>query len=1164
MAKAGLSAGFSTLSNPYSYTAKDLSVAVPDIGATEAMQNAAASGAMMGNQVSQAFENLPGLLPMQQVPAAPAASQAASTLPLYNASTNEYAVAGQRIAADDATKLLQSESSIGQPAPPGTDLGPGFRPVTIESYQQMLAGIKDPSFGAMVGKGFEIGSQNLKTLYGSALQSVSGGEYGGGMVKSAGTELAKLQPYQRDVAEGITADWLATTIGQQGPMVLESALTAIAGAVVGSAAAGPGAGFLAGVAGIFGKKAVKEKILQAAAKYNTAKAAGVALNSTEELKQATKLLKQAGAVVGGAAASFAGNEVIAAGDIYSEGGSPVESWVKGVPYAALDLLPEAGAIKWAFFGGRRAALPRGATLGQRALEYGVKRVGGGGLLLGTAEGVTETAQEAIVLEAGGKDMTSPEALNRYLNSFAAGFAVGGLMGGLANLRSRPETKEETNLLDNSPAPGTQGDLFPDMPVQAGPPRPPPSGGGAAVQPVKPEVSPDQAGFDFGPQQQDLFPLEVSTPYGAQQTEDRRAGVAPSGTALGQRSLLEPTQLSLDLFQDELPPAPSLEWLTLLRPKRSPPPPPVANPAQGVLQFAEPAPVRGGVGNIGQLLLRERDYPLAQAQQEEQKAQDYPLAQAQQQLQLPTESEFRGYDAAGSTGLLPTIEARPTQATQLELPVVRQQARPTRAEKLKRGARPAAQIPEVVPATQKELEAAGQLRLFNEKGRPTINALRGAARKLLRGKPTVEVGATQIPATGKSVDLTVAARKRAKEAKREAQADVKKDVTLVSERRVKDATDTPIVELTLSDGSVRRIQRAVGSQTREGFTGWYDVDLLENPKPYQVAYIADTKQGAINRILADTNAAPTQGTPKAQEETKLEPTRSSITKSGAYLRPAKGEDSEASAGFRTIKADDDIALDAPDIVGATMITWIDAKVPGSGAGSKLLEDINSWADTNNKTLVVVPARGKLKNWYQRNGFEDRADYMVRTPTQGTPNAVQEQSTDEVSARGEPGTGEGVGPEVRRTEEPAGKGKLRRKGQEVTTEPVPEGQVAGQEETVKPRLRIKFSPRTKQYYIIFTDRQRPASESAFNTESEARAYAAVKYPDKTVEADVTGVTPTKKSEAALAAATEVPPSAKGVTIRVRVGKGTIPANADEVLAKVDSDIDRYSALLDCLRK
>jgi hypothetical protein len=147
-------------------------------------------------------------------------------------------------------------------------------------------------------------------------------------------------------------------------------------------------------------------------------------------------------------------------------------------------------------------------------------------------------------------------------------------------------------------------------------------------------------------------------------------------------------------------------------------------------------------------------------------------------------------------------------------------------------------------------------------------------------------------------------------------------------------------------------------------------------------------------------------------------RSNITESGAYLRPAKGKDVEespASAAFKTIKDDDDIALDAPDVVGATMITGIDAKVPGSGAGSKLLRDINSWADNNNKTLVVVPARGELKNWYKRNGFEDKADYMVRTPK--PKEVLTEKPAEVVAERIEPPVAERIEPPVVERVEPS---------------------------------------------------------------------------------------------------------------------------------------------------
>jgi len=964
MAKAGLASGFSTLVNPYSLTGPDFSAGLG------ALQDTAADAAMMRSRMTQTVSDMSGLLPMVEAPQQPAATQApTSSAILYNPASKEFAVAGQRIASDDATKLLQSESLIGQTAPPGTDLGPGWEPVTTESYQRIIEGIKNPSFGAMVGRGFEIGKQNLKTLYGSALQSVTGGEYGGGMVKSAETELAKLQPYQRDVAEGITADWFATTLGQQGPMLLESVITALAGAAAGSAAA-PGAGtVLGGLAGVLGRKAAKQKIIDAATKYNTAKAAGIAVNSTEELRQATKVLKNAGAVAGAVAGSALGNQVIAAGDIYSEGGTPAESWLYGVPYAALDTLVDFAIVSRAL-GGGRAALPSGATLGQRATEYGVKRFGAGLAVGGLAEGATETGQEAIVLQATEQEMDSPEAINRFLNSFAAGFAVGGLMGGAANLRSRPDTKEETNLLDNPP---------PQELLALPPPATPsPTSPLALSAPPTPEV------------------LALPAPQLA-------LPAPPAAIPLG--GPLAPDywqQGTLDLFPDagraELAQRaqPATAPIALEAPQTAA----VANPAQGILQFAPPAPARGGVGNVGQLLLRERDYPLAQAQQEAQQAQqlaqDFPLAQAQQQLQRATESELRGWDAAGSTGLLPTVEARPTQATQLELPVVRQQARPTRAEKLKRGARPAAPTPEVVPATPQELEAAGQMRLFDDEGQTTVAAAKGAGLKRKRPKPKVETGAKQAPPTGKKVDLTVAAKKRAEEAKKaEAEAAAKKAeeeaVTVTAEEEALDAEIQEIEETLLG----------------------LEADGKKQPT---IKYVKELyKRGVISEAsLNDAQAA---------------------------------------------SKDRDFGVD--DIVSA------------------IRSDIN--------------------------------DYETEKR-----NALQKQGADEVSARKGTGTGEEVGPEVRRTEEPPGARKLKpkAKAKKPAAKPVPEEQVAEQ-----------------------------------------------------VEEEVT---PAKKSEAAPAAATEEPVSEKVVAepsepvmIQFSLNGDTMTADGREMLRVTNEQLDKYKALLNCLK-
>lgn len=105
-------------------------------------------------------------------------------------------------------------------------------------------------------------------------------------------------------------------------------------------------------------------------------------------------------------------------------------------------------------------------------------------------------------------------------------------------------------------------------------------------------------------------------------------------------------------------------------------------------------------------------------------------------------------------------------------------------------------------------------------------------------------------------------------------------------------------------------------------------------------------------------------------------------------PKKGEDPIASAGFKTLEEDNNIS---DDLVGATFITGMNASAKNKGAGTKLLNSITNWADTNGKTLVLVPAASpdatlggltqeQLKTWYARNGFEDRVDYMVRAPKQ----------------------------------------------------------------------------------------------------------------------------------------------------------------------------------------
>ena len=138
----------------------------------------------------------------------------------------------------------------------------------------------------------------------------------------------------------------------------------------------------------------------------------------------------------------------------------------------------------------------------------------------------------------------------------------------------------------------------------------------------------------------------------------------------------------------------------------------------------------------------------------------------------------------------------------------------------------------------------------------------------------------------------------------------------------------------------------------------------------------------------------------------------VSETGAFIPSSeKGGDPLASASFRTLDEDDDIALGSDESLnGATFISGIDVRERNKGLGSKLLKAILDWADTNNKTLVLVPSaqfdsalgglnQEQLREWYTRNGFEDRVDYMVRKPlTTGAPSGTEASQTVETKKEG----------------------------------------------------------------------------------------------------------------------------------------------------------------------
>lgn len=173
--------------------------------------------------------------------------------------------------------------------------------------------------------------------------------------------------------------------------------------------------------------------------------------------------------------------------------------------------------------------------------------------------------------------------------------------------------------------------------------------------------------------------------------------------------------------------------------------------------------------------------------------------------------------------------------------------------------------------------------------------------------------------------------------------------------------------------------------------------------------------------AGVDVAPTDvGVPTAGKATT--PGAVKVSDSGAYIPSAtKGEAPLASAAFRTITEDDDIALDNEGLVGTTLITGMNVQQRNKGLGSKLLNSIIDWADSNGKTLALVPAatpdvalgglnQEQLRDWYAKNGFVSRDDYMVRNPqlpsTTGAPSGTQAPQAVEAKEKGPAAPAEGT--------------------------------------------------------------------------------------------------------------------------------------------------------------
>jgi hypothetical protein len=370
--------------------------------------------------------------------AAPPVQQASGPTIAFSPSRGEFFVQGRTFSEDDAQSALESEALLSQP---GAPLPAGdWVSVDPQAYAGYLQGIKEPSLGTLFSKGIGRGVDTTQLLIGRGLQLAGAEETGGRIVAQQAEDLRRGMPYSRQFTDiedpGDALEWFVAGFGEQVPNLLESVAVAGAGALGGTFTGGPGVGTAAGaLAGLAGKSAFKQQVLSAARK----KAAGEVLDQAEK-----KILRNAGALVGATAATFANSYRTGAADIYGElreqGADPDDISSKmlalagAFPYAAAESATEyllAGRI----FGGIAAprAIPTGTSLPRRGAEL-LRRGAVGGAVGGVAEGGTELAQESLLLGLSDQDFSKPENIERLINSFAAGAAIGAPIGGIANLR----------------------------------------------------------------------------------------------------------------------------------------------------------------------------------------------------------------------------------------------------------------------------------------------------------------------------------------------------------------------------------------------------------------------------------------------------------------------------------------------------------------------------------------------------------------------------------------------------------------------------------------------------------------------------------------------------------------------------------------------------------
>jgi len=854
----------------------------------------------------------------------------------YSPSQKKLAVQGVTFDEDDSEMTLRAEALLDQP-PVGTLKGGDWVTLTPQAYGQITSGIRNPSLGRLMSKNFGIGVDQLQLLAGRGLQLAGAEQTGQAIVDQQMDDIRKNLPFRREFSEIDSSrgaiEWLAATVAQQGPNILESIGVAAAGFFAGGAAGGPLGAAGGALAGLAGKTAFKQSVLAALKKQ----AAGEALDAAE-----TKLLKEAAGIAGATILSVGQNYATGAADIYGEfreqgsGADDTNARLAAlsgaVPYAVLESLPEFLLASRLF--GRGGISARGGStnlqdiqgktfLGTQALRGGelLKRGAKGAIVGGTAEGATELGQESLLIGMTGQDFTDSDVQKRLLESFAAGFGVGGTIGAGANLRRGPINKQPTNLLN--PSQTTEPPLSDSREVTpVGGPTP--SGGMGA----RPDFVAGAAGVRASTPGDRIYtgPVEPNQFGGAQGVLDLGGIPVAEAKARSMQGNVQPQRV-WDVTTQSWREVSPQEQAAQIGPQQQ-----ITDPNQLALQFAPPAP--SGVGFTDQAapivnpamqqamnLAQSRNAQVqAQAAAAAQREADLNKLQARGQAQRQLDIAQQAMDAARAQQQqtqqqLPTKPLPVRAPQQLELFSRREAPRPSRAEGLRRGV--GTQLPEPTTSVSpiQDLRRSAQVPLFTQQGAPSMAALRSAGTQQ-QVVPTVQQGATQIAPTGAPVTAVTSEAAKGAALKKEKTGTITFEDGSIYTGQLKKGEPNGQGTLIYSDTSTYTGQFKNGKPQGTGrfedadgtvFDGQFEdgdfiqpevtEDAVQEPSPAQVPVRQRTKGGSEVR-KGDTKGgkAPTKGQAlKAKEKVTPEETPPPPSpKGGKALKKAPAKKTEAKA------------------------------------------------------------------------------------------------------------------------------------------------------------------------------------------------------------------------------------------------------------------------------